>query len=78
MYDFEFLEASGKQLCVPAHTAELEWTRRAVKELAGSGCVYVWLIDDGESDSDSGASCNSPEVKVVKIETQGAYYINNT
>ena len=75
MYDSEFLEATGKQLCVPAHTAELEWTRRVVKELAGSGCVYVWLIDDG---ADSGASCNLPEVKVVKIETQGAYHINNT
>ena len=42
--------------------------------------MYVQLINDGESVSDSlesAASCDSPEVKVVKIETQGAYYINN-
>ena len=78
LFDFEFLEAAGKQLCVPVHTSELEWTGRAVKELAGSGCVYVRIITDEESDesdcdSSCVTSCDSPK---VKIETPGTYYIN--
>ena len=78
LFDFEFLEAAGKQLCVPAHTSELEWTGRAVKELAGSGSIYVRIITDEESnesdcDSSCATSCDSPE---VKIETPGTYYIN--
>lgn len=29
--DFEYLEASGKCLCVPAHQSNFEWTGRAIK-----------------------------------------------
>ena len=32
--DFEFLEASGKTMCVPARSKELEWT--------GGGCVSIF------------------------------------
>ena len=79
LYDFEFLEATGKHLCVPAHTTDLEWTGRAVKELAGSGCVYVRLLHDEQGDSDSVesvGSCDSPELKIVKIETPGTYILH--
>ena len=76
--DFEFLEAYGKRLWVPAQTSELEWTGKALKQLAGSGCIYVQLIrdmcvDESEnSDSiDSEVSCSSPELKIVKVETPG-------
>lgn len=81
--DFEFLEAFGKQLCVPAQAPELEWTGRALKQLAGSGCVYVRLIyeisvaESENSDSiDSAIACSSPELKIVKVETPGNEAIN--
>ena len=53
-YSFEFIEASGKSLCVPAKPSSFEWTGRAVKNLAGSGQVYVRLLFDlVSSDSES-------------------------
>ena len=67
LHDFEFLEAAGKQLCVPAKTDELEWTGRAVKQLAGSGCVYIRLTHDSKKfNSDS-----SPDVELLKVERPG-------
>ncbi len=41
--DFEFLEASGKKLCVPAQPPDFQWTGQAVKQLNGSGSVYLRL-----------------------------------
>ena len=66
------MEAAGKQLCVPAKSTKLEWTGRAVKELAGNGCVYVRLIKTESGDnSDSVTTCSSPELELVKIEMPG-------
>ena len=44
--DFEFLEACGKNLCVPVRATGVDWTGRALKELAGSGSVYIRLLVD--------------------------------
>ena len=44
--DFEFIDMSGKQARVPQCKAGFEWGGRALKELAGSGCVYVRLTKD--------------------------------
>ena len=45
-YDFEFIDMSGKQAIIPSCKIGFEWKRRAVKELAGSGCLYVRLTRD--------------------------------
>lgn len=42
-YSFEIIEASGKSLCVPRG---FEWTGKAIKNLAGSGQVYIRLLYD--------------------------------
>lgn len=71
---FEFLEASGKCLCIPAHNPGLKWTGRAVKELAGTGAVYVRLTEEREEEEDSCSDSSSstlPDVKLVKVETPG-------
>ncbi len=54
-FDFEFIEATGKSLCVPARQEGFKWTGRAVKNLAGNGQVYVRLVSvlGASSDSDS-------------------------
>ena len=77
-YDFEFLEANGKKLRVLAKSSDLKWTGRAIKELAGSGCVYIRLVPEK-----SDLFCNtpeivelepvksSPELELVKIERPG-------
>lgn len=78
--DFEYVEASGKNLCVPAQESDFEWTGRAVKELAGSGAVYVRLTTDLCSESSDEladspmGSCNEPDVKIVKIEKSGNHH----
>ena len=51
--DFEFIEMSGKQARVPQCKAGFEWEGRTVKELAGSGCVYVRLTKDIAYDKSS-------------------------
>ena len=77
--DFEFLEATGKTLCVPAQLRGFEWTGKAVKGLAGSGSVYVRLRTDvGDLDPRSGGGKDlSPkssggedqtDVSIVKVE----------
>ena len=77
--DFEFMEASGKCLCVPAQRTHFKWTGRAVKQLAGVGAVYVRLTverPDRSSDSesvilsDSSSDC-LPQVKVTRTESAG-------
>ena len=56
--DFEFIDMSGKHASVPKCKAGFEWNGRAVKELAGSGCLYVRFTkfvgeaSSGDSDSD--------------------------
>ena len=44
--DFEFINMCGKQASVPQCKETFEWNGRAVKELAGTGCVYIRLIND--------------------------------
>ena len=52
-YSFEFIEANGKSLYVPAKPTGFEWSGKAVKNLAGNGQVYVRLLYDPFSNSDS-------------------------
>ena len=71
---FEFLEACGKCLCVPAHNLGFVWTGRAVKELAGTGAIYLRLTEEREEDgstSDDTSDSQEPDIKIVKIESQG-------
>ena len=71
---FEFLEACGKCLCTPGHNPGFMWTGRAVKELAGTGAIYLRLTVEREEESltsDSDQSASGSEVKFVKIETPG-------
>ena len=78
--DFEYMEASGKCVCTPAHQADFEWSGRAVKQLAGAGAVYVRLVYDREnnlsdesSDSSSESTFTEPDVKVIKVECEGEH-----
>ncbi len=54
--DFEFLEASGKTMCVPARSKELEWT--------GGGCVSIfdWRLTSpsAHEEVDKGNVCVKP------------------
>lgn len=72
---FEFMEASGKCLCVPAQQAGFEWTGRAVKALAGTGAVYVRLTEEREDEGDrsemSDSSESLPDVKVTRDYSTG-------
>ena len=45
-HDFEFIDMSGKQASVPQCKTGFPWDGRAVRELAGSGCLYVRLTSD--------------------------------
>jgi hypothetical protein len=44
--NFEFINMCGKSGNVPKVRPDFEWTGRAVKELAGSGAVYIRLTVD--------------------------------
>ena len=44
--DFEFVNVSGKQASIPQCKKGFKFDGRAVKELAGSGSLYVHLIPD--------------------------------
>ena len=62
--DFEFIDMSGKQASVPKCKAGFEWNGRAVKELAGSGCLYVRFTKFiGEASSD-GSDSDLPQITV--------------
>ena len=55
--DFEFIDMSGKQASVPKCKAGFEWNGRAIKKLAGSGCLYVrYTKSIGEASSDGSDS----------------------
>ena len=72
--DFEFMEASGKCMSVPAQQVGFEWTGRAVKQLSGTGAVYVRLLVERELSSDDSSQSSDaaePEVKVIKVEPPG-------
>jgi len=47
---------SGKQASVPRCKQGFEWNGRAVKELAGSGAVYIRLVKSPYSSSSSSSS----------------------
>lgn len=44
--DFEFINMSGEQATVPFCRDKFRWNGRAVKELAGSGAVYIRLTKE--------------------------------
>ena len=76
---FQFLEATGKCLCVPAQQASLEWTGRAVKQLAGAGAVYIRLLEEREEQHSSSEELSSsdslPDVKITKRENSSEWYL---
>jgi hypothetical protein len=71
--DFEFMEASGKCLCVPAQQPGFKWTGRAVKQLAGNGAVYVTEEREGEECS-SDDSDSLPDIG-EKSQVSGCLYL---
>jgi hypothetical protein len=61
--DFEFIDMCGKQASVPNCTPGFIFNARAVKQLAGSGSVYVRLTRDV-----CVSSCSSSDEDLPKIE----------
>ena len=62
--DFQFINMSGRQASVPhCKRKGFEWNGRAVKELAGSGAVYIRLTKAPAniSDDDDGVDLSSEE-----------------
>ena len=70
--DFEFVSMSGKQGCIPQCKSGFEWNGRAVKELAGSGCVYVRLTKDYPSHSDDDDDGLPPGPLAASVSTSHA------
>lgn len=58
--DFEFIDMSGKQARIPQCKVGFEWDRRAVKELAGTGCVYIRLTRNINHESETSSSDELP------------------
>lgn len=64
--DFHFINLAGKQASVPSCKEGFEWNGRAVKELAGSGAVYIRLtkppctLSDSSSDDELVSYLESP------------------
>lgn len=72
---FEFLEANGRNVCVPAKPSNFTWNGKAVKSLSGTGAVYVRFIVDHETFaiSSSGSEFESEEesgVKIVRVDSK--------
>ena len=74
--DFEFLEATGKSICVPAKPANFTWNGKAVKSLSGSGSVYIRFVVDHEilnrasnTGSDSDIDDGS-EIEITNVESK--------
>ena len=69
--DFHFINMSGKHATVPHCKEGFEWDGRAVKELAGSGSIYVRLnksfrpTDDTDSDNDDDDDLELPQCSVM-------------
>ena len=68
-------EACGKCLCLPAHNPGFMWTGRAVKELAGTGAIYLRLTVEREEESQTSDSDESILESEVKIETPGKCHL---
>ena len=74
--DFEFLEANGRSVCVPAKLSSFTWNGKAVKSLSGTGAVYVRFIVNPEvlasssSSSDSETEEKSGVNKIIKIDSK--------
>lgn len=60
--DFEFIDMSGKQARIPQCKAGFQWGGRALKELAGSGCVYIRLVKGVGDVSEASSSDEFPPV----------------
>ena len=76
--DFEFLEANGRNVCVPAKPSDFTWNGKAVKSLSGTGAVYVRFIVDDEilSISSSSSDSESEDGSGVKIRKTDSKYVN--
>ena len=61
--DFQFIDMNGKQASIPNCKAGFLWDGCAVKELAGSGCLYVRFTSD-VGDSPSGEERKLPNISV--------------
>ena len=59
-YSFEFIEANGKHLYVPAKPLGFQWSGKAVKQFAGNGQVYVRLLFGASSSK----SDDMPDINV--------------
>lgn len=64
--DFQFIDMNGKQASIPKCKVGFLWDGRAVKELAGSGCLYVRLTSNvgGSSESSSDDETQLPDISV--------------
>jgi hypothetical protein len=71
-YDFEFIDMCGKQATIPRCKVGFEWKGRAVKELAGSGCLYVRLTRDVGLEYAAATSDEEDEFPVVCLGSQPA------
>ena len=66
--DFQFINVAGKQASIPRCKHGFEWNGRAVKELAGSGVVYICLTKSPYISSSS----SSDEELVPYLESAGS------
>lgn len=62
--DFEFLEANGKNIFVPAMPPGFVWSGKAVKNLAGNGAIYVRLLIDVDDEYKSDSDDNLPSYDI--------------
>ena len=65
--DFHFINMSGKHATVPHCKEGFEWNGRAIKELAGSGSVYVHLTKTSRptNDTDDDDDLDLPQCSVT-------------
>ena len=71
--DFEFINRNGKQATVPQCKEGFKWDGRSVKELAGSGSIYVRLLRNIElegSGTDEEKSSGSEDLPYVNVSTK--------
>ena len=71
--DFELINMSGKQAIFPQCKEGFEWDGPSVKELAGSGSIYVRLLQNIElegSGTDEEKSSDSEDFPYVNVSTK--------
>lgn len=71
--DFEFINMGGKQASVPQCKDGFQWNGRAVKELAGNGCVYVRLLRDIDFERDCEKSSSEEDLPSVSVRRSTPY-----